>query len=187
MELVTSLANAYLLPNRNVTFEISEQKQKQHPNHYIGIERQPMAARQPILPLREPGGSLQDVPQIQHASSSQNQGQHSVRRRVGRKVSGSSTSAHVDQRHIDHANRKQELWSILNGAMLPNASQAGILLLCSGNKYRCDVNPVQINDTADSAAIWRNIRRAWEDNQRCWWRYTSKLRKIKSITIVKVG
>jgi hypothetical protein len=81
-----------------------------------------------------------------------------------------------------HSLRKEQLQRVLD-PLLTNGSST--LLLCCGQEDRCRIIPVQINDSADSAAQWNETQRAW-NQQNANWRSWLPWRGVKSVAVGQV-
>jgi hypothetical protein len=82
-----------------------------------------------------------------------------------------------------HECRKSDLGKALE-PMLGDGISAAVLL-CWGEKHHCHIIPVNIANSTDEVAVWREIHRAWYSYRGHWRRYLPFL-GVRQVDIVKV-
>lgn len=82
-----------------------------------------------------------------------------------------------------HEDRKTGLGKALE-PMLGDGISASVLL-CWGEKHRCHIIPVNIADSTDEVAVWREIHRAWYTYRGHWRRYLPFF-GVRQVELVKV-
>jgi hypothetical protein len=82
-----------------------------------------------------------------------------------------------------HEGRKSDLGKALE-SMLGDGISASVLL-CWGEKHRCHIIPVNIANSTDEVAVWREIHQAWYSHRGQWRRYLPFF-GVRQVDIVEV-
>ncbi|PKX89302.1 uncharacterized protein P174DRAFT_435409 [Aspergillus novofumigatus IBT 16806] len=145
------------------------------------IQSSPFAGIALNLPTPS-GGDSYSSGRNNSTTSTGNRNRGRIDRERAERMSASSRPFVITKQ--SHEGRKSDLGKALE-PMLGDGISASALL-CWGEKHRCHITPVNIANSMDEVAVWREIQRAWYTYRGHWRRYLPFF-GVSQVDIVKLN